>query len=339
MPSRSILVTGGAGFIGSHVVDRLLAEGWDVTVLDNFDPFYDPARKRANVAQHAQNPRFRLVEADLRDEAALAAALPDRFDAVAHLAARAGVRPSIDDPVTYQAVNVVGTQHLLELARRWKTRQFVFASSSSVYGVNPDVPWREEDAVLRPISPYASSKMSAELLGHVYAHLFGVRFVALRFFTVYGPRQRPDLAIHKFARKMLAGEPIPVYGDGSTRRDYTYVADVVEAVCAALAYDGSEYEVINVGNEHTVRLAELIEALERVLGVEAQIDRQPPQSGDAPQTWANIEKAHRLLAYAPATPFEEGLRHFADWLREEVSEPAQPSGQALVGDPQRSQAF
>ena len=321
MSSRSVLVTGAAGFIGSHLVDRLLADGWAVTGLDSFDPYYSLERKRANLAAHAQNTRFRLVEADLRDAEGLAAALPDRFECVAHLAAKAGVRPSIDAPVEYQAVNVVGTQHLLELARKWKTRQFVFASSSSVYGVNPDVPWREEDAVLRPISPYASSKVSAELLGHVYAHLFGVRFLALRFFTVYGPRQRPDLAIHKFARKMLAGRPIPVYGDGSTRRDYTYVGDVVEAVCAALAYDGSAYEVINVGNDRTVRLSELIETLERVLGVEAQIDRQPAQPGDAPQTWASIDKARRLLGYDPATPFEDGLRHFAEWLRAGATEP------------------
>jgi UDP-glucuronate 4-epimerase len=317
----SILVTGGAGFIGSHVVDRLLGEGWAVTALDSFDDFYAPALKRANLAPHAANPRFRLVEADLRDEAALRAALPEPFDCVAHLAARAGVRPSINDPVTYQAVNVVGTQNLLELARAWGTRQFVFASSSSVYGVNPDVPWREDDAVLQPISPYASSKVSAELLGHVYAHLFGIRFVALRFFTVYGPRQRPDLAIHKFARKMLRGEPIPLYGDGSSRRDYTYVGDVVQAVRAALDYDGSDYEVINVGNDRTVRLSALVERLEDALGVEARIERLPSQPGDAPQTWADVSKARDLLGYDPNTPIEDGLRRFAAWLRERDAEP------------------
>ena len=326
MSQSSILVTGGAGFIGSHLVDLLLAEGRAVTVLDSFDPFYPRSVKQANLAQHAGHPHFQLVEEDLRDFDRLAAALPGGYDAIVHLAARAGVRPSIEDPTGYQEVNVAGTQNVLELARAWGTPQFIYASSSSVYGVNPDVPWREDDAVLRPISPYASSKVSGELLGHVYAHLFGIRFVALRFFTVYGPRQRPDLAIHKFARKMLAGEQIPLFGDGGTRRDYTYVADVVAAVRAALDYDGSDYEVINVGNDRTVRLSELVEQLEQVFGMEARIERLPAQPGDAPQTWANIDKAKRLLGYDPSTPFEEGLRHFARWLRESTEAPSPEKG-------------
>lgn len=283
-----------------------------MTALDCFDDFYDPALKRANVAPHLGHARFRLVEADLRDAAALEAHLDGGYDAIAHLAARAGVRPSVADPAIYQEVNLLGTQHLLELARRWETSQFVFASSSSVYGLNPDVPWCE-DAPVRPISPYASSKLSAELLGHVYSHLYGVRFLALRFFTVYGPRQRPDLAIHKFLRRMQRGDAIPVYGDGSSRRDYTYVGDAVDALCRALAYRASAYEIFNVGNDRTVSLAELIRALEDVLGRRARIDRLPPQPGDVPQTWASIDKARRGLGYAPCTSLHEGLAAFAAW--------------------------
>lgn len=311
---RHALVTGGAGFIGSHVVDTLLAEGWTVSVLDNFDPFYDVAIKERNVARHLAHPAYRLVRADLRDASAMAAALPGGYDVILHLAAKAGVRPSIADPAGYQDANVAGTQHLLELARRWGVGQFVFASSSSVYGVNPDVPWREETQVLQPISPYASTKVSGELLGHVYSHLYGIRFIALRFFTVYGPRQRPDLAIHKFARSMLAGQTIPVFGDGSTRRDYTYIGDIVSGIRRALDYEGSRYEVINLGNDRTVTLSEMIAALERALGVPARIERLPEQPGDVPQTWASIAKARRLLGYEPSTPFEDGIARFVEWL-------------------------
>ena len=316
VPSRTALVTGGAGFIGSHLVDRLLADGWAVTAVDNFDPYYDPADKRANVEGHLASERYRLVEADVRDLDALRGGVGDvPFDAVVHLAAKAGVRPSIEDPAAYQAVNVGGTQAVLEFARERGVRQVVLASSSSVYGVSPDVPWGEEAAVLRPISPYAATKVAAELLGHVYAHLYGMRVVVLRFFTVYGPRQRPDLAIHKFARRMLSGEPIPLFGDGSTRRDYTYVADVVDGIVRAMAYDGSPFEVVNLGNNRTVRLSELVAALERALGVEAHVERHPEQPGDVPQTWADLTKARRLLGYDPQTGIDDGLARFADWLR------------------------
>jgi UDP-glucuronate 4-epimerase len=306
------LVTGGAGFIGSHLVDRLLADGWRVTVVDSFDPFYDPGVKRANLATHAGDARFTLVEADLRDPA-LGDRLSSGYDVVFHLAARAGVRPSIEDPLTYQDVNVRGTQLLLELCRARGIRQFVFASSSSVYGVNPNVPWREDDHVLLPISPYASTKVSGELLGHVYSHLFGIRFVALRFFTVYGPRQRPDLAVHKFTRLLLRGEPIPYFGDGSTSRDYTYVDDTVAGILAAGRYDASDYEVINLGNDATVTLAELVQAIEEVTGRAAQLQRLPDQPGDVPRTWANIEKAERLLGYRPRVRLREGLQRFVEW--------------------------
>ena len=311
---KHALVTGGAGFIGSHLTDSLLAEGWRVTVFDSFDPFYDPAIKEANVRPHRANANYSLVRGDLRDAQAVRA-LDRPYDVIVHMAARAGVRPSIEDPVTYQDVNVAGTQQLLELARRTGVRQFVFASSSSVYGVNPRVPWREDDAVLQPISPYASTKVSGELLGHVYAHLYGIRFLALRFFTVYGPRQRPDLAIHKFARLMLDGRPIPVFGDGTTSRDYTYVDDVIRGVRAAMDYTASAYEVINLGNTRTVTLTAMIEGLERALGISARIDRHPEQPGDVPRTWANVDKARRLLGYDPATAYDEGVAGFVDWLR------------------------
>jgi UDP-glucuronate 4-epimerase len=312
---KHALVTGGAGFIGSHLVDSLLASGWRVTAFDNFDPFYAPAIKEANIAAHRARPEYTLVRGDLRraeDVDALAAA---HYDVIVHLAARAGVRPSIEDPVGYQNVNVGGTQLLLELARTMGVKQFVFASSSSVYGVNPRVPWREDDYVLQPISPYASTKVSGELLGHVYSHLYGIRFVALRFFTVYGPRQRPDLAIHKFARLMLAGKAIPVFGDGSTSRDYTYVDDVVRGVRAAMEYTATPYEVINLGNTNTVTLNEMIAGLERALGMKATLERHPEQPGDVPRTWANVEKARALLGFNPMTPYESGVAKFVDWLK------------------------
>lgn len=302
-------------------MDRLLAEGHTVVGIDNFDPFYPRAVKEANIASARQTPRFTLIEADIRDNAVLGTALyksaaAGGFDAIVHLAAKVGVRPSIDDPVGYQMTNLIGTQNMLEIARRLGVKQFVFASSSSVYGVNPRVPWREDDSGLMPISPYASSKIAGELLGHVYSHLHGIRFIALRFFTVYGPRQRPDLAIHKFTRLMLEGKPIPFYGDGSTRRDYTYVDDLVQGVLSAIRYTATPYEVINLGNNHTVSLAELVAALEEVLERRAYLDRRPTQPGDVPQTWANLTKAGASLAYAPGTTISGGLGSFAKWLKE-----------------------
>ena len=309
-----ILVTGGAGFIGSHVVDSLLANGDAVTVLDNFDPFYDRRIKERNIAAHRTHPRWRLIEADVRDADALGRLPAGSFDAIVHLAALGGVRRSIETPLTYQDVNLRGTHNVLEAARRLKVPHLVFASSSSVYGVNPRVPWHEDDSVLKPISPYASTKVSGELLGHVYSHLYGIRFLALRVFTVYGPRQRPDLAIHKFANLIADGRPVPVYGDGSTRRDYTYVGDLVTGIEGALRYDRSPYEVINLGNNATVTLLEMIRALEGALGMRATIDWQPEQLGDVPQTWASVAKAHDLLGYEPRTTFTEGVRRFAEWF-------------------------
>jgi UDP-glucuronate 4-epimerase len=310
-----VLLTGGAGFIGSHVVDALLGARADVTVVDNFDPFYERAAKERNIEAHRGTVGYRLVECDLRDLEGLKRSLTGSYDAIVHLAAKAGVRPSIEDPVAYQEVNVRGTQNLLELARERRVKQFVFASSSSVYGVNPRVPWSEDDHVLQPISPYASTKVSGELLGHVYSHLYGIRFVALRFFTVYGPRQRPDLAIHKFARMILSGKPIPVFGDGSTRRDYTYIDDIVAGVRAAIEYRDTMYEVINLGNNQTISLSEMIEGLETALGTRATRQQLPEQPGDVPQTWARVEKARTLLGYEPRTRYEDGVRRFVTWLR------------------------
>ena len=311
---RHALVTGAAGFIGSHLVDRLLAEGWRVTAVDNFDAFYPRALKEQNIAGHLRHTGYHLFEVDIRDLDAMRDRLRGNYTVLVHLAARAGVRPSILDPLGYQDVNVKGTQNLLELAREWRIPQFVFASSGSVYGVNPNLPWSEADHDLQPISPYASTKVSGELLGHVYSHLYDIRFIALRFFTVYGPRQRPDLAIHKFARRMLAGESIPVYGDGSTRRDYTYVGDIVSGIRGAMEYRRSRYEAVNLGNNQTVSLTEMIGALELALGVRAVIDWQPEQPGDVPQTWADFDKARTLLRYEPKTSLADGVLKFADWL-------------------------
>jgi UDP-glucuronate 4-epimerase len=312
-----VLVTGGAGFIGSHLVDSLLADGHHVTVLDSFDPFYDRSVKEANIESHRQCATWRLVEANLRDVSRLRQTLVGDYDCIVHLAARAGVRPSIADPIGYQQVNVEGTHNVLEFARERGIKQFVFASSSSVYGINPRVPWSEDDHVLQPISPYASTKVSGELLGHVYSELFGIRFIALRFFTVYGPRQRPDLAIHKFARMMLHGEPIPVFGDGNSRRDYTYIDDIVSGVRAAIEYDATPFEVINLGNNQTVSLLDMIQGLQLALSRKAELQWLPPQPGDVPQTWANIEKAQALLGYSPSTAYLDGARRFAGWLSPE----------------------
>jgi UDP-glucuronate 4-epimerase len=310
------LITGGAGFIGSHLADRLLSDGWSVTVADNFEPFYDTRIKWDNVSGNQAHPRYRLVQVDIREHPdALMNHLAGSYDVIVHLAAKAGVRPSLADPVGYQQTNVIGTQNMLELARRLEVKQFVFASSSSVYGVNPDVPWREENAVPRPISPYAATKVAGELLGHTYSYLYGIRFVALRFFTVYGPRQRPDLAIHKMVRQLFENQPLPIYGDGSTRRDYTYIDDILTGVLAAMKYTASSYEIINLGGSHTISLMEMVRCIERAAGIQAQLHFQPEQPGDVPQTYADITKAGSLLGYHPSMDFESGVVRFVDWFQ------------------------
>jgi UDP-glucuronate 4-epimerase len=314
---RSILITGGAGFIGSHLVDCLLAEGsWRVLVVDDFNDFYDPSIKRENIRAHPAHPNFKLLEADIRDYASLQRGVGDvRFDCIVHLAARAGVRPSLLEPRLYVETNVNGTANLLELARANGVKQFVFGSSSSVYGISARVPFSEEDPIFHPISPYAATKAAGELLCHSYAHLYDLRVVCLRFFTVYGARQRPDLAIHKFAKLIAEGKSIPVFGDGTTRRDYTYIDDIVAGVRAAIDYDGSKYEIVNLGESRTVELRELISLLEQALGSRAEISWQPVQPGDVPQTFADISKAQRLLGYNPRTQIEEGIREFVKWFR------------------------
>jgi UDP-glucuronate 4-epimerase len=313
---KSILITGGAGFIGSHLVDRLLNEGdWRITVVDDFNDFYSPAIKRDNIREHLTHNNYKLVEADIRDGAALEKAFGDTtMDCVVHLAARAGVRPSLTEPQLYVETNINGTMNLLELARKRGVKQFVFGSSSSVYGVNEKVPFAEDDPIFNPISPYAATKAAGELICHTYSHLYDMRLVCLRFFTVYGARQRPDLAIHKFARLISEGKPIPVFGDGTTRRDYTYIDDIISGVRAAIDYDKSNYEVINLGESRTVELRELITLIEAELGTRAEIDRQPLQPGDVPQTFADISKAKRLLNYNPQTQIETGIKRFIEWF-------------------------
>ena len=314
---KRILITGGAGFIGSHFVDRLLSEGdWNVTVIDDFNDFYDPSIKRANIREHLANSNYRLVEADIRDFNALQEVFSDEtFDCLVHLAARAGVRPSLKDPRLYVETNINGTMNLLELARDREIKQFVFGSSSSVYGTNEKVPFSEDDPIFNPISPYAATKAAGELICHTYSHLYDMRIVCLRFFTVYGARQRPDLAIHKFAQLISSGKAIPVFGDGTTRRDYTYIDDIIAGTRAAIDYNQSNFEVINLGESRTVELRELITLLENELGQVAKIDRQPTQPGDVPQTFADITKARRLLNYNPQTQIEDGIRKFVEWFQ------------------------
>lgn len=308
--SMNILLTGCAGFIGSHTLEMLLKNNHRVIGVDNFDPFYSRAVKNQNLSG-VDSANFELVEADLANLDTYKKIEfvngNNSFDAIIHLAAKAGVRPSIEDPLGYQRANVIATQNLLEFAKKHFIKQFIFASSSSVYGVNPNVPWKENDLVLQPISPYASTKVSCELMGHVYSQLFGIRFLGLRFFTVYGPRQRPDLAINKFVRLINESQPIPFFGDGSTRRDYTYIDDIVNGILGALNYNKSNYEIFNLGNDQTVTLTELIETIESNMGQKAILDKQPNQLGDVPQTWAEISKAKNLLGYMPKTSFSEGI--------------------------------
>ncbi|MBC8052095.1 MAG: GDP-mannose 4,6-dehydratase [Sphingobacteriaceae bacterium] len=307
---RHILVTGGAGFIGSNLIGELLNRDFKVTAIDNFDDFYSRGQKELNIKPFETNPDFKFIEGDIRETADLEQ-IPD-IHIIIHLAAKAGVRPSIKNPILYQDVNVSGTQTLLEFAKSREIKQFIFASSSSVYGINENVPWNEEEKLL-PISPYASTKLSGEMLGHVYSKLYGIRFLALRFFTVYGPGQRPDLAIHKFFKSILNNQPIPVFGDGSTSRDYTFVGDTVKGLIAAIDYDKSDFEIINLGNHNTVTLSELIEAVEDVCGKKAQINRLEEQPGDVPRTYADISKAENLLNYHPSTNLKDGLKEFYRW--------------------------
>ncbi len=311
----NVLVTGGAGFIGSHTVERLLKRGRRVVIVDDFNDFYDPAVKRRNIAAFAD--RIRVVESDICDTAKLHDVFRhEDFEAIVHLAARAGVRPSLAHPQLYTQVNIVGTQNLLELAREFGVKKFIFGSSSSVYGVNEKVPFSESDPIFNPISPYAATKLAGEALCHVYHHLYGLDIVCLRFFTVYGPRQRPDLAIHKFTRAIAAGKPIEMYGDGTTARDYTYVTDILQGVLACLDRNFG-YEIINLGESRTVKLAELVQLIEKAVGKPAKLQQLSQQPGDVPITFADISKAKRLLGYKPQVDIEEGVARFVDWFKKQ----------------------
>jgi len=316
---KRILLTGGAGFIGSHVAEAMIRRGAQLSIVDNLDNFYAPSRKRLNLEEISKVGTYEFFETDVRDEAALRkVAEKVQPEIVIHLAARAGVRPSIEQPALYESVNVGGTVNLLEICRELRVERMIFGSSSSVYGITNSVPFREDDPKTRPISPYAATKLAAELMCYTYAHLYGLTTICLRFFTVYGPRQRPDLAIHKFIALIEAGKSIPVYGDGSMGRDYTYVDDIVAGLIASLEYVPAAtvpFEVFNLGNCHPMRLAELIAKLEVATGTNALQERLPDQPGDVPITWADIDKAKRLLGYSPQTSMEEGLRNFVAWYR------------------------
>jgi UDP-glucuronate 4-epimerase len=308
-----ILVTGGAGFIGSHLVEKLLAAGHDVEILDDFNDFYDPQIKRQNIAGVSGD--VKVHDVDLRNNDAVRNLFRgQKFEVVAHLAARAGVRPSIQHSQLYYDTNVGGTLHLLEAAHRSGIERLIFASSSSVYGASKKVPFSEDQHLFQTLSPYAATKIAGEFLGSTFSHLYQMRVVALRYFTVYGPRQRPDLAIHQFTRKILAGEPIDQFGDGTTRRDYTYIDDIIQGTMSALKYGGPLFDIFNLGESETIQLRDLIAAIEKALGKKAKVNRLPEQLGDMPLTCADISRAKKLLGYKPSTKFEDGLPRFVQWF-------------------------
>jgi UDP-glucuronate 4-epimerase len=315
---KNILITGGAGFIGSHLVDALMKEDNNcVVIIDNFNDFYDPAIKEANIAPHPRGKNFVVYKADITDASSIKEIFASHnLDCVVHLAAQAGVRPSLENPLAYEETNVRGTYVLLEAARINEVPQFVFGSSSSIYGINAKIPFSEDDHVWQTISPYAATKLAGEAACHTYSHLYGMRVLCLRFFTVYGARQRPDLAIHKFARLIDAEKPIPVFGDGTSRRDYTYIDDIIAGIVAAMNYRKSPFEVINLGESQTVELRYLIELIENGLGKRAMIERKPLQAGDVPITFADVSKARRLLGYDPQIKIEDGIRRFIQWFKQ-----------------------
>lgn len=317
--SRHVLVTGGAGFIGSHLTRRLLDRGDRVTVLDDFNDFYDPQRKRRNIEPFLGNSGYRLVEGDIRDESLVEELFAAGFDDVVHLAARAGVRPSLAEPLLYEEVNCIGTLRLLEAARRHGPQNFVFGSSSSVYGINKKVPFSEQDEVNQPISPYATTKRTGELLCFNYHHLYGLKTSCLRFFTVYGPAQRPEMAIHKFTDLLARGETIPMFGNGESQRDYTYIDDIIDGVVGALDL-APDFEILNLGGAQTTRLADLVHWLAEELAVEPRIEYLPDQPGDVPITYADVSKAERLLGYSPKVPIREGLKRFVAWYTSEAAD-------------------
>ena len=310
-----VLITGAAGFIGSHLCERLLDDEWLVVGVDNFDDFYDPQIKRRNIASCLKNKNFQLVEADIRDSAAMDRTIGDGIEIIVHLAARAGVRPSIAQPLLYADVNVNGTMVLLEAAKKHKIGKFIFGSSSSVYGNNEKVPFSEDDNVDFPISPYAATKKAGELICHTYHHLYRVSITCLRFFTVYGPRQRPDLAIHKFAKLIEQGKPIPIYGDGTMMRDFTYIDDIIDGTVAAMQ-KCSDFNIYNLGESRPIAVNDLVTEIEKALGKKAIKKYLPPQPGDVERTYADVTKAVNELGYNPTTTIQTGLAKFVTWLRQ-----------------------
>ncbi|HPO12617.1 MAG TPA: GDP-mannose 4,6-dehydratase [Candidatus Hydrogenedentes bacterium] len=315
---KRILITGAAGFIGSHLSEALLARGDRVIGLDDFNTFYDPGIKRRNLAPSQKNDRFILYDRDICDEAGVRMVFErEQPEVVVHLAARAGVRPSLKDPNLYHRVNVIGSQHILDACRDFKPSHLVFASSSSVYGGNKDVPFKESNPVIRPISPYAATKRMNELQAHVYSHIYGVHVTMLRFFTVYGPRQRPDMAIHKFTKAILNGDPVPMFGDGTMQRDYTYIDDIIDGVVRCVDRPFL-YEIFNLGEHHTTSLRELIDLIAKHTGKPARIDPQPNQPGDVEITFADIDHARAQLGYNPAMTMDEGIRRFVEWRRSQT---------------------
>lgn len=311
-----ILITGGAGFIGSHLTEKLLARGDSVLVLDNFNDYYNPQIKEHNIAKSLELSNMSLVRGDILDVPLLEKVFSENtFDVIVHLAARAGVRPSIQQPVLYEEVNCKGTFNLLEMARRYKIKRFVFASSSSVYGNVKAIPFREDARIDKPVSPYAATKAAGEMYCYNYHHLYGISVNALRFFTVYGPRQRPDMAIHKFAKLIDKGEPVPFFGDGSTDRDYTYFSDIIDGVTAAIDRDLG-YQIFNLGESRTTKLSDLVRLIEENLGKKAVLNRMPTQPGDVERTCADVSKARELLGYNPSTTVEDGIRRFIEWYKD-----------------------
>ncbi len=307
------LVTGGAGFIGSHLVERLVSQGNEVSVLDDFNDFYAPVLKRQNLAGVIRD--VRVYENDVRDcDSVEKIVRTGRYDVICHLAARAGVRPSIVDPALYLSTNINGTFNVLEAARKAGVPKLIFASSSSVYGITKEIPFREDVCISQTISPYAATKLACEQLCSNYSHLYGMQIVALRFFTVYGPRQRPDLAIHQFTKSIYEGVPIKQYGDGTTRRDYTYIDDIIQGILGAISYEGSKFDIFNLGESETTQLKDLIAQIKKAVGREAVIEVLPEQPGDVPITCADISKARRLLNYHPQTPISVGVPRYVDWL-------------------------
>ena len=310
------LVTGGAGFIGSNLVDKLLSMGHDIVVIDNFNNFYDIKIKKQNIVQHKNNPHYKLYKTDIENLKSLKSVFKhNKFDAVIHLAARAGVRPSLEKPIDYVKTNIIGTVNILECMRENNVKKLVFASSSSVYGNCKEKEFKETLKVTEPISPYAATKSACEQLLFTWHHLYGINVVALRFFTVYGPRQRPDLAINKFARKINIGEPVYMYGDGSTKRDYTYIDDIVNGICAAIDYDKTGYEIINLGGGEPITLKRMIHTIEKEIGKKAIIEQKPVQPGDVDKTVCDWSKAKKLLNYKPQTTFTDGIKKFIKWMK------------------------